>query len=576
MFQQRREIILLAGMHRCGTSALARLLNLCGADIPGSLLPPSAHNPRGYWESAEVLRINNQAIRSAGLEWNTFFEIEAGWYDTLAGRAFLAEATRFTAKLDSRHQLLLIKDPRFSLLATGWRQAFEAAGFLVKIIIAYRDPTEVAQSLASRQLLYVPHEAWPPERSYAIWLNYLLSAERTSRGGHRSFVDYGLVLNDWRLALSHINSDLELQGQLSSKGVEQDIDTFLSKDLKNAQMGGVYEDGYIVGQVLALMNAASTQPYGLEDDFDTAHQRFSQMRKMFGAFAAELQRKNESLAGQKLRSSSSTATIVTGEQTVQVAEADDGLQVRHAALLKTYRELGGSLTQDREDAAIVAEQLRLQAAAAEAQTAKLEADLQQLQEQLRLQAFRHDAETNALEEQLKLQASRQDAERNALEERVRVREGQVADERLEAAEAAAAALDNERCFLNAGAAVEMSRLREQIVFTQLKTRLDIEEEWRLERTRFLDQHQSNIEAMTKELLERDVICEGLSKTLAVAEGLLSDMKCEFDARMRAAEADHASSVAAQQQTEAGLQAVLHSKSWQMTRPLRALRRRLRS
>ena len=63
MLQKRREIILLTGMHRCGTSALARLLNLCGAEIPGALLPASAHNPRGYWETAEGCR--DQYSRSA-------------------------------------------------------------------------------------------------------------------------------------------------------------------------------------------------------------------------------------------------------------------------------------------------------------------------------------------------------------------------------------------------------------------------------------------------------------------------------------------------------------------------------
>ena len=576
MFEQRREIILLAGMHRCGTSALARLLNLCGAVIPGSLLPASAHNPRGYWESTEVLQINNRALQSAGLEWNAVFEIEAGWYDTLPGRAFLAEAKRFATELDSSHRLLLIKDPRFSLLATGWRQALEAAGFLVKIIIAYRDPAEVAQSLASRQLLYVPHEAWPPERSHAIWINYLLSAERTSRGGHRTFVDYGLVMNDWRSALSQINSDLELRGQLRYEGVEQEIDTFLSKDLRNARTGGVYEDGYIVAQVLALMKAASAQPHGLEDDFDTAHQVFSQMRKMFGTFAAELQRKNEALAGQKLRSSSSTAAMTTSHHSVDVTESDDGLQVRHAALLNAYLDLGGSLTRERKDAAIAAERLRHQAAAMEARTAKLESDLQELQEQLSLQVLKHDMERNGLEEQLRIQTSRQDAERYALDERLRVSEAQAANDLLEAAKAAATALANERFFLNVNAAAEASHLREQIVFTRLQTRLSMEEEWRRERASLLTNQQFRIEAMTTEISGTDAICERMSEALAASDRLLSDLRRELDVHARAAEAGHGLSLAAQQQAEAELRGVLRSKSWQMTRPLRALRRRLQS
>src|SRR5215470_17990760 len=48
-----RTCIIVAGMHRSGTSATARVINLLGADIASDLLPSiPGNNDRGFWESA--------------------------------------------------------------------------------------------------------------------------------------------------------------------------------------------------------------------------------------------------------------------------------------------------------------------------------------------------------------------------------------------------------------------------------------------------------------------------------------------------------------------------------------------
>ena len=41
------NIIFILGMGRSGTSALARLLSLCGGRLPDELLPPNDANPTG-------------------------------------------------------------------------------------------------------------------------------------------------------------------------------------------------------------------------------------------------------------------------------------------------------------------------------------------------------------------------------------------------------------------------------------------------------------------------------------------------------------------------------------------------
>jgi hypothetical protein len=52
---QRARAILVMGMHRSGTSPVARVLGLLGLDLPNALLPPGEDNPLGYWEPQDVV-----------------------------------------------------------------------------------------------------------------------------------------------------------------------------------------------------------------------------------------------------------------------------------------------------------------------------------------------------------------------------------------------------------------------------------------------------------------------------------------------------------------------------------------
>ncbi|MFY7850700.1 MAG: hypothetical protein ACOVQ6_02790, partial [Brevundimonas sp.] len=47
-----RSALVVAGMHRSGTSAVARLLSLAGGALPGNIIQPGPDNPTGFWEPA--------------------------------------------------------------------------------------------------------------------------------------------------------------------------------------------------------------------------------------------------------------------------------------------------------------------------------------------------------------------------------------------------------------------------------------------------------------------------------------------------------------------------------------------
>jgi len=50
-----QQAIIILGMHRSGTSALTRVLNLLGMELGQPLLPPHPTNETGFWEHATVV-----------------------------------------------------------------------------------------------------------------------------------------------------------------------------------------------------------------------------------------------------------------------------------------------------------------------------------------------------------------------------------------------------------------------------------------------------------------------------------------------------------------------------------------
>ena len=61
----------IVGMHRSGTSMVARLVNMMGAYFgpEGSSLGVAADNPKGFWERSDILIINDKVLDALDTSW---------------------------------------------------------------------------------------------------------------------------------------------------------------------------------------------------------------------------------------------------------------------------------------------------------------------------------------------------------------------------------------------------------------------------------------------------------------------------------------------------------------------------
>jgi hypothetical protein len=218
------RIVLVLGMHRSGTSALTRVLNLRGAVLPTDLLPPNQANVAGYWEPAAVVAWHDEFLAAAGSAWDDPTELPAAAFEIPAAERFVDRVADLLRVELAAAPLAVMKDPRACRLVPLWRRAIERAGREPLIVLIVRHPLEVAASLQRRDGMPVP-------QALLLWLEHVLAAEAFTRGDRRSIVTYGRLLDDWRSTVARIEHDLGLVPP--AVDVDVHIEAFLASHLRH-------------------------------------------------------------------------------------------------------------------------------------------------------------------------------------------------------------------------------------------------------------------------------------------------------------------------------------------------------
>lgn|SRR5579872_969760 len=222
-----RQAILIAGMHRSGTSAVAGAINLLGAAAPARMIPATAENPSGFWESPVVAGVNDTILKAGQSSWYDCLDFDCGKFekrDTATAAVFVTAG--MIAEFANGH-LLLVKDPRLCLLLDIWLAALREMRMMsVSALLVLRHPCEVIASLSRR-------DALPPEITTALWLHYMLTAEYASRRSPRYILRYDLLLRDWRSALSRAGQVADIRWPVAFDAVAPRMNEMLRHELRH-------------------------------------------------------------------------------------------------------------------------------------------------------------------------------------------------------------------------------------------------------------------------------------------------------------------------------------------------------
>jgi hypothetical protein len=219
----RRALIIL-GMHRSGTSALTRVANLLGADLPKNLMPPKAENESGFWESGDLMTIHDEALASAASRWDDWQAIDGGWFCSAAAERFVARILQVLHQDFEKSHLFVIKDPRLCRLWPLWREALGRFGAQPLIVLTIRNPLEVFASLKARN-------GFAPVKAGLLWLRHVIEAERETRALPRALVTYDDLLENWSEVAQEIGRRLNVSWPRRPARLE--IERFLSSSLRH-------------------------------------------------------------------------------------------------------------------------------------------------------------------------------------------------------------------------------------------------------------------------------------------------------------------------------------------------------
>ena len=181
--------ILIVGMHRSGTSALAGVLGKLGVPLGDRLLEPAGDNPKGYWEHEDVVAVHERLLAGLGSRWDDVRALPDKWLQSEPARLATAAIDEIISRDFSDKAVWSVKDPRLCRLLPLWLDVLARREIRPVALFMVRRPNEVSASIQARN-------HWRPLVGKLLWLRYMTEAVAATGEVTRGVVLYDDLLAD--------------------------------------------------------------------------------------------------------------------------------------------------------------------------------------------------------------------------------------------------------------------------------------------------------------------------------------------------------------------------------------------
>jgi hypothetical protein len=217
------QAIIVLGMHRSGTSALTRVLNLHGMELGSSVMVPQADNESGFWEHQDIVDVHDDLLKTLGSSWDDEI-LSDQWWLKKSLRPHVKKLAQILARDFSQCRLWGIKDPRMCRLLPLWVPLLEKLNCKPVFALAVRHPLEVAKSLEKRN-------GFSLQKGERLWFQHSLLLERSSRGFPRVIVPYEHLLTDWKNVINRVQ--LALKTPWPRTPADSEIEQFIKPAMRH-------------------------------------------------------------------------------------------------------------------------------------------------------------------------------------------------------------------------------------------------------------------------------------------------------------------------------------------------------
>jgi len=224
---EKRTCLLVLGMHRSGTSAMTRVLNIAGAKLPATLMGASdSSNATGHWEPDALIQYHDRLLAELGSSWDDWQALNIDTLPVKRRGEIRQEIGEIIAADFGGASLFVLKDPRICRFAPFFLDLLQETGFEVSPVLMFRNPLEVCESLERRDSMSRADAA-------LLWLRHVLDAESSTRNHKRAIVSYNHLLIDWKAGFANLIKQTGLKDFYAIDEIEPQVEEFLSADYRH-------------------------------------------------------------------------------------------------------------------------------------------------------------------------------------------------------------------------------------------------------------------------------------------------------------------------------------------------------
>ncbi len=221
---ETKRLIVVLGMHRSGSSAIAKSLEVLGVDLGKHLMPADENNEKGYFEDIGINRLNTEILQNIGCDWYSLAPFKN---DVFEGERISSLRQKASEIIEDKLQdtnLLGIKDPRLCKLLPFWKNVFDDLELQVSYVICLRNCESIAASLFSR-------DGIPRVKSLYLWLTHMLPVFQNTKNCQRITIDYDDLILEPRRVLTTIAQQLGLESQIDQDELDRFANDFIDQTL---------------------------------------------------------------------------------------------------------------------------------------------------------------------------------------------------------------------------------------------------------------------------------------------------------------------------------------------------------
>ncbi len=319
-----KKMIIISGMHRSGTSAVAGALSLLGIDFGRHLMPAAFDNEKGYFENLDVYNVNETILSSLGSSWDSVLTLPPEWWRSGELAVYKQHIREIILREFDAGDVFAVKDPRLSRLFPLWQEVLDDLQMDYRFILPVRHPLEVALSLVKRNNFTV-------EKGALLWTVYNLEAERHTRAHQRIVVSYDKFLERPERFIQVLAEEFGLDHAGSGRAELPEIREFLEPALRHHRVQAGTEDFRIPAFVLTLhrhLADLSTDAGGTPSAIRAIDKTAAEFARLFNFFNASCLSQNPDLKyGMEIDRQKEDETCRPADERLLLSETETRIRV---------------------------------------------------------------------------------------------------------------------------------------------------------------------------------------------------------------------------------------------------------